>query len=221
MEGLGVLVRLVGLIGVVVSIVALIRPILRLGLGTRRRAGLALLASLVLLFGVGSLLPKTPEPPSSPVAETDGPGVATTAPVSLGPTPLGVAVQVGDAQTKIEHVETRQQVGIQYALESASEGGVLVVVQSATTNIGSKPLKAYRIPRVILIDPQGVEYSPDAGKTGSYRLERRDLDTKLWSDLNPGITVRDAEVFEIAADKFDLSTWHVSIKGTNRMISMQ
>ena len=62
MEGIGVLLILAALAGVVVSFVALFRPVEALKLDTRKRAGVGLLGSLVVLLMAPALIPEpTPE----------------------------------------------------------------------------------------------------------------------------------------------------------------
>lgn len=61
-EGLGALVALAGMLLFLVSIVCLIRPIKAIKLGTRKRAGLALVGSIILFTAGGFIMPPpTPE----------------------------------------------------------------------------------------------------------------------------------------------------------------
>ena len=39
-----------------------------------------------------------------------------------------------------------------------------------------------------------------------------ETNAKVLSNLNPGITVHDAKVFNVAANLFSLETWHARIK---------
>lgn len=187
------------------SLVALIRPLPRLWLPTRKRAALGLVGS-VILFGVGgSMLP--PAPPSAPKVAKPSDAAKPDF------TALGQPIQVGDAALTVEKVDTRSRVGIEYAYENASEGGVLVVIHTKIKNTGSKPLKAFSIPRIKLTDPAGTEYDWDVAKTSAYQMQDGDIDRKVWSDLNPGITVRDAVVFEVSAEQFNPETWRAVVNG--------
>ncbi len=56
-EGLGALVALAGMLLFLVSIVCLIRPIKAIKLGTRKRAGLALVGSIILFTAGGFIMP--------------------------------------------------------------------------------------------------------------------------------------------------------------------
>jgi hypothetical protein len=137
------------------------------------------------------------------------------------PAAIGQAVTSGDAQVMITKVTTRGSVGIQYAMEKASDGAVLVVVEYTIKNNGAKPLSAFLMPRVTLADPQGVEYEADIAKTGSYAMENDDLNAKVMSDLNPGISTRGAEVFEVAAAQYDPATWVIRVGGKDSLVKLQ
>jgi hypothetical protein len=108
----------------------------------------------------------------------------------------------------------RQAVGGSVLTEAASIGGELIVVEYTLENRTNRPLAAFRLPNIVLIDPSGVVYKPDIGKSGAYTLEGK-FDRKLVSDLNPGIQVRDAEVFEISRRAFDRETWQIGMEGSD------
>lgn len=62
MRDLGGVIALIGMVLFIVSIITLVRPIKRIKLGTRKRAGLALGASVVLfIVGASIMPPPTPE----------------------------------------------------------------------------------------------------------------------------------------------------------------
>ena len=106
-----------------------------------------------------------------------------------------------------------------YLSEDASECGVLVVVRYSIKNVSMKPVKVYDMPKVHLVDPSGTPYESDAGKTGAYTMQAK-VDQKLWSDLNPGITVQNAEVFEVSKDTFDPKTWSAVVEGHEQLIAL-
>ena len=199
------------LVMLLLGIIGLIKPIPKLGIPTRKRGALSVLTALVLMPVSASMLPASPSGPSQP-AKTVSAAVAEVK------TPVGTPQTIEDSVFTIEKVMTRQRVGVEYGYEYASEGGVLVVVESAVKNSGNKPIAAYRIPRVeALVAPDGTRYKPDVGKSAAYQwadeLGPKRLDSKSWSDLNPGITVRDAQVFEVATDQYDAATWHAVVDG--------
>lgn len=111
----------------------------------------------------------------------------------------------------VTSVEERSSVGGQYFKEQPSEGGTLVAIQWQYKNISEKPIGMFSQPSIKLVDANDVEYSSDSGKSGSYATEV-DLDRKILSDLNPGITVRDASVFEVSKEAFARGGWYVEVR---------
>lgn len=128
------------------------------------------------------------------------------------PTYVGEVIQARDAELTVTEVTEREAVGPDFMSEQASEGGVLIAVRYSIKNVSAKPMKSYAAPTLTLIDPGGIEYKPDVGKSGSYAAEL-DLDQKIFSDLNPGITTRGATVFEVSAEAFDPATWALIVNG--------
>ena len=167
------------------------------------------LVCLVALFGG--------EPTST--GSTTGPAASNAAPAAatIG---IGDTVQTSGVAVQIKSVDTRQSVGGEYTRETASEGGVLVIVRYSLKNTGEKPLASYDRPQIKLIDGGGVVYDADLGKSSAYATEDRG-DTKIWSDLNPGITTYGAEVFEVGQDRYDPKTWRVMIGDKSRLVAIE
>lgn len=108
-------------------------------------------------------------------------------------------------------VAEKTSVGGQYFNEKPSEGGTLVAVNWQYKNTSSEPIGTFSQPSIKLVDGNGVEYNPDTGKSSSYATEIK-LDRKILSDLNPGITVKDASVFEVSKESYAQGAWYVVIK---------
>lgn len=131
--------------------------------------------------------------------------------------PQETIYQVNDAITSksleltVTSVAERNSVGGQYFKEGPSEGGTLVAVQWQYKNISDKPIGMFSQPSIKLVDANGVEYSNDSGKSSSYATEV-DLDRKILSDLNPGITVKDASVFEVSKEAYSKGGWYVEVR---------
>jgi hypothetical protein len=123
---------------------------------------------------------------------------------------IGQPVSPGGAEITVLGVELRNSVGGPFGTEEASEGGVLLAVRYSIKNISAKPLSAFSQPRLVLIDPNGTTYKPDIAKSASYATEV-EPNQKLFSDLNPGITVHGADVFEVGKDLFNLATWSLAV----------
>ena len=116
-----------------------------------------------------------------------------------------------NVEVTVTSVAERDAVGESFMEEKASEGATLVVVQWQYKNISKEPLKSYNSPEIKLLDANNVEYGSDLGKTSTYATEV-DLDRKVWSDLNPGITVKDAAVFEVGKEAFSTDGWYLNIE---------
>lgn len=124
---------------------------------------------------------------------------------------LDEAIQGKSLEVTMTDVTQKTSVGSTYLNEKASEGAVLVAIQWQYKNTSDKPVKSYNKPEMKLIDTNGTEYSSDIGKTSYYATEVK-LDTKVWSDLNPDITVKDAAVFEVSKEAFAKGGWQAVVK---------
>lgn len=124
---------------------------------------------------------------------------------------VGEVIPADQLEITITNAEERNQVGSGFIKEQPSEGATLVVVDWKYKNVSSEPLKSFSNPSIKLVDENGVEYEADLGKTSTYATEQ-DLDRKILSDLNPGITVRDADVFEVSKEAFSDGEWKLRVK---------
>lgn len=221
MAAIGGILVLAGLALFVLALIAMFKPLPKLRMGTRKAAAIGMALSVGSCIVGGAITPTDDADPAAPVqvaeAEADTPA-EPAAPARPSATPIGEPVRVRGVEVTVESVNSQQAVGSQYLMEMASEGGVLVVVQTKVKNVSDRPVSAFSIPKIELMDPAGVTYSSDVGKTTAHQMAN-DTDAKGWSDLNPGITVRDAQVFEVAADSFDPATWVVTIGGASRKVA--
>lgn len=112
-------------------------------------------------------------------------------------------------------------VGGQYVNEKASEGATLIAVNWKYKNISDKPASSYSQPSVKLVDSNGTEYEWDLGKSSAYAVEQK-IDSKVLSDLNPGITVNDAKVFEISKESYAKGGWKLkySVGGKTYLVEI-
>ncbi len=122
------------------------------------------------------------------------------------------------AEVSVTKVEEREQVGNQYANKKASEGGTLVAIQWTVKNISDKPLGAFSTPTINLIDEKGTKYDADIDATSNYAVETNIDDSKIASDLNPGIKVTDVDVFEVSKDSYAKGKWYIEINGSKVQI---
>ena len=156
---------------------------------------------------------------TSPSASSNG-TAQTGTDAAVAAFKVGDSVELPGAAVQITSIKTRDTVGGEYMRETASDGGVLVVVTYSLTNTGSKPLQAFMQPDIKLVDAAGVAYDPDIAKTGAYATEAN-LNTKIMSDLNPGVSTRGAEVFEVGKTRYDPTTWRVMVDDKKHLVKIQ
>ena len=134
-----------------------------------------------------------------------------SAPASGDRIPLNTAGSAGGVEVKISKVKTRQSVGDPNFLGvTASEGGTYVVIHYSIKNVSKKPLGMFSQPSVELVSNDNVVYEADLDASSSY-ASSSNFDEKVVSDLNPGITVDGAEVFEVSKELFDVATWSARV----------
>jgi len=110
---------------------------------------------------------------------------------------VGETITLDDVEITITKLEVKQVIGDPNFLGTrAASGGIYVCVLWKCKNISNKSLGSFSMPRLHLY-ANGNEYDADIGASGSFAAEEN-IDRKIFSDLNPGITVTDSDVFEIA-----------------------
>ena len=147
------------------------------------------------------------------LGDPNGTSAGTTTSASAEPETIysiGDVVNSGDFSVSITSVQSRSSVGVEFLEETAGEGGVFVVVEFSYRNESNAPINAFRAPEVELLDPNGVKYGQDLGASVSYATES-DLNTNSFSDINPGIQINDASVFEVSKIAFEAGGWHVQV----------
>jgi formylglycine-generating enzyme required for sulfatase activity len=154
--------------------------------------------------------------PPSPNADQTVTNQTLTTP--SGTQPATSLAKVGDTiktqtlEITLTSVAVRGSVGTDFDESKPSEGGMYVAIQWSYKNISNQPIDALSTPTIKLVDNSGVVYSGDVGASGSFASELK-IDAKLVSDLNPGIKVTDADVFEISKDSLAKPGWKVKISG--------
>jgi hypothetical protein len=134
---------------------------------------------------------------------------------------VGDTFSSGGVEITITKVEIRTSVGGDMFKSTPAEGGQYIAVQWKYKNISTKPISSFDTPSLHLIDPQDVKYDRDSGASGSYATELN-LTEKVLSDLNPGISVTAASIFEVGKTAFDQSKWKLLVKGdTEEKVALQ
>jgi hypothetical protein len=123
---------------------------------------------------------------------------------------VGDTIKTDNFEVTITSAKERGSVGSSYFRKSPSEGGTFLAVQWSYKNISSNPVNAFKFPSVKLVDSNSTTYGSDIGASADFATELN-LDRKILSDLNPGITVKDASVFEINKGQFEKGGWKLLI----------
>jgi len=124
-------------------------------------------------------------------------------------------IKADNLEFTVTSAQEKKQVGSQYFQSNPSEGGTYVAVQWKYKNTSDKPIGTFSQPRINLVDSSGTSYDADINASSSYATELK-LDRKILSDLNPGISVNDASVFEVSKDNYAKGNWSVVIKSDNK-----
>lgn len=158
---------------------------------------------------------------SSPVSGGSGTTVNVAGNSKKTEYKVGDTFTDGGVEVTITKFELREKVGHEFLISKPAEGGVYVCFQWKYKNISAKPIGSFSTPSLKLIDPNGVKYDRDSGASGSYATEV-DPSHKVLSDLNPGITVTDADIFEVSKDRFDQTKWKLIVNGDDDItVSLQ
>lgn len=125
---------------------------------------------------------------------------------------IGDVIKTDKFEITITDISEKVKVGTEYLNKKPSEGATFVAVKIKYKNITTQPIGMFsQKPTINLVGPNNVEYNNDIDAT-SYYAGEVDPDSKIVSDLNPGITVNDAEVFEISKEDYAKSGWKLKVK---------
>ena len=126
---------------------------------------------------------------------------------------VGEVVPTDQLEVTVSKMEERSSVGSQYVTKQASEGGIFVAIQYAMKNVSDEPVGMFDYPTIKLVDEKGTEYTSDIDASISYAVETDIDNSKVLSDLNPGISITDTEVYEISQESFASGQWFIEIDG--------
>lgn len=159
--------------------------------------------ALVVLGGIGSAMGGGE---SNTATVNNKSNTASKQPVAK----VGDVIKTDKLEIVITSIKEVAQVGSDGFEAKPSQGGTYVAVQWQYKNISKEPIGSFSTPTLHLVDKSGTKYDSDIDATSSLATEIK-LDSKIMSDLNPGITVKDAEVFEISKEAFKAGGWKISI----------
>lgn len=124
---------------------------------------------------------------------------------------IGDVIRTEQFEIAIDSIEEKQTVGTKYIQSEAPEGFMYLVVTWSYKGIADRPIDAFPSPSLKLQDRDRTENDPDISASGSYASEVN-LDREVFSDLIPGVLVKDAQVFEVSKEQFDKDGWRLRIK---------
>lgn len=189
-------------IGLILSIVALSK---------KQSKGLAISALVISILGILSVLML--------LGGLFAAGDAVNKELSKSPTTkveeskkfnIGEPIDADGLEVTIDSVEEKTSVGGQYVEKTPADGGVFVAVKYSLKNTSKEPISSFSTTTFNLVDTKNdVKYDSDIDASATYSTEI-DPNDKILSDLNPGIKVQGAKVFEISKELYDQGTWVVS-----------
>lgn len=125
---------------------------------------------------------------------------------------LNEVVPADQAEITVTKMEELSVIGDPDFLgKEASQGATLVAIQYTVKNVSDEPMGMFDYPTIQLVDEKGTKYDSDLDASGSYAVETGIDNSKVLSDLNPGITVTGTEVYEVSLDSFAQGSWYIQI----------
>ena len=129
---------------------------------------------------------------------------------------VGQTLKTDEFEITVTSVSSSKSVGGEYFGEKASEGAVFVIVNFKSKNITNSPISSSDLPEAKLIDPNDIVYEEASGATISYQTDKN-INTKVLSDLNPGVTEKNASVFEVSSENWKKAGWRVRIDADEKV----
>jgi len=123
---------------------------------------------------------------------------------------LNEAIKTDKFAVTVTSVTPRSWVGNEFLNEKAPTGATFIAVNFNYKNISKEPISSFSVPDVKLIDPNNVTYEPAVGASGYYAAQIN-LNKKVASNLNPGISQTDASVFEVSKEIWAKKGWKVRV----------
>lgn len=162
---------------------------------------------LVAIFGRSdnNSLASSPGGPVSAGVKKSGASAENSGPLKVGDT-----FETSTFQLSVASAQLVPSVGNSMFRSNASTGGVYVAIRWRYKNISKKPVSAFDLPTLHVVAPDGTKYDPDIRASASYSATLN-TNAKVFSDLNPGIQVDDADVFEVSREHFDSASWNIFI----------
>lgn len=208
----GTAVAICMVLGLVGGILALAgtrsSPGARKGRGWAIGGGLMMAVVVALMFVGGG---KHGSRPAASVSAATAASVPAPASAAVPQFKLGETFQGRTFRITVASAEVIDAVGDSFMRSTPAVGGEYVAVAWTYTNISNAPVEPWKAPRLKLIDPAGHVYDADLGASGAFAAQVN-ANAKVLSNVNPGITIRDADVFEVSRTLFDASSWKLRVR---------
>lgn len=130
---------------------------------------------------------------------------------------IGDVINTGNCEITILSAEEKMSVGSEYIETKPAGGGKYIAVIWQYKNISDKPIGSFSVLTLNLIDSKNVKYDKDIGASSSFATEMK-VETKFASDINPGITIKDADVFEVSSDQYSKGGWKLKVSGNGKEV---
>ncbi|MEA1911771.1 MAG: DUF4352 domain-containing protein [Spirochaetota bacterium] len=119
-------------------------------------------------------------------------------------------VTTDDFEITVTSIKKLKKVGNEYFNSEPASGGIYVAIQYTYKNISNEPMTMWDTPDFYLYDSNDVKYKTDSGASGFYATEL-ELNEKVLSELNPGISANGADVFEVSAERIEEGAWKLKV----------
>jgi hypothetical protein len=123
---------------------------------------------------------------------------------------VGSTVSTRAFEIRILSAQVLTSIDGPFDVQQPADGGIYIAVQWSYKNISAKPVNTFNTPTIHLLSPGGTKYDSDLAATTALAAQLN-LNSKVLSDLNPGLRVTDAEVFEVSRRMFDMRTWKILV----------
>lgn len=167
----------------------------KLKMGTILKVTLWFFGVVFGLAFIGAILDSGKSDGNGPAAASDG-GTSHNSQTAMQ---IGVPFQTKKFEVVVSKVGLRARVGSDMFEQAASDGATYFIVPFKYTNISPKPIGSFSVPSIKL-SVNGIKYDADIGASSAYATEAN-LNSKVMSDINPGISINDASVFEVAGSQ--------------------
>ena len=125
---------------------------------------------------------------------------------------IGEPIALKKCELTVSKVQKETYIGNEWYNVTPVDGAIYVAIQYGYKNTSKEPLTTWDRPSVNLTSPDGVVYESDFDASTTY-VTQCDIDEKVLSDLNPGLSVNAAVVFEVAKTELEKDGWFINVDG--------